>query len=181
MHEKTLKSKNIFQGRIINVREDEVELATGIVSHREIVEHPGAVAVVALTDKNEIVLIRQFRKPTEKVLIEIPAGLFNKGEDLDAAASRELKEETGYSAGKIEHAVSIYTSPGYSTELLHIFIATGLKLGRQNYEQDEHIEVELMPIQKAEDMVKEGKIQDGKTIVGIYLAKKICNNTSKNL
>ena len=179
MFEKTLKTKKIYQGRIIGLRDDEVELATGVLSHREICEHPGAVAVVALTDNSEIVLIRQFRKPTEQILIEIPAGLFNNDEGLENAALRELKEETGYVAKNIKHALSMYTSPGYSTELLHYFLATDLTKEKQNYEEDEHIEVELTKIEKLSQMVKGGQIKDGKTIVGLWIAENMSNKVNR--
>ncbi len=171
MDEVTLNSKRIFQGRLLGLRDDEVQLATGVVSHREICEHPGAVAIVALTKNNEIVIIRQFRKPTEQILIEIPAGLFNKGEDLSHAALRELKEETGYVAKKIKHVLSMYTSPGYSTELLHFFLATDLTKEEQSYEEDEYIEVELTTIESLSNLVKSGDVKDGKTIVGLWIAQ----------
>lgn len=173
MQEKTLKSKKIYSGHLLNLREDLVRLSTGKVSRREICEHPGAVAIAALTDKGEIVLIRQYRKPAEQVLLEVPAGLFHKGENLRSAAKRELEEETGYSAGKIEQVFSAYTSPGYSTELIHYFLAKDLKKTAQHYEEDEHIEVQLVPIEKAFKMVKAGKINDNKTMVGIIIAKWI--------
>ncbi|MBI5700681.1 NUDIX hydrolase [Candidatus Saganbacteria bacterium] len=177
MFEKTIKSKRIYKGRMIGMRDDTVQMATGRISHREICEHPGAVAVVAITDKKEVVLIRQFRKPAEKVLYEIPAGLFEKGEAYKAAAKRELREETGFVSKKIKHLTSIYTTPGYSTELLHIFLATGLELTEQSYEEDEHIEVEVVPIKKAAKMIIDKKIVDGKTIVGILMANKILTPT----
>ena len=171
MHERTIKSRRIYSGHLLGLREDEVKLSTGIISRREICEHPGAVAVVAVTDKKEIVLIRQFRKPTEKVLIEIPAGLFKRGENLKDAAIRELEEETGFRAGKVTPVFSAYTSPGYSTELIHYFLATKLKKTGQCFEEDEDIIVEPVKINNAFELVKKGKIEDNKTIVGIMIAK----------
>ncbi len=171
MREKTQKSKRIYSGRLLGLREDEVRLATGKTGRREICEHPGAVAIVAVTRKREIVLIRQFRKPAEKVLLEIPAGLYKRGEYLRSAARRELEEETGFLAGMIRPVFSAYTSPGYSTERLHYFYASKLKKTVQSYEEDEQIEVELVPIDKAFNLVKEGKINDNKTVVGITIAK----------
>jgi len=171
VRERTIKSKRIFSGRLLGLRDDTVRLETGKISRREICEHPGAVAVVAVTGKKEIVLIRQFRKPAERVLLEIPAGLFNKGESLAAAAKRELAEETGYTARKIKKVFSAYMSPGYSTEVLHYFFASGLELSAQHYEEDEDIRVEVMPIARAMRMVKKGQVRDNKTIVGILITQ----------
>jgi ADP-ribose pyrophosphatase len=171
MRETTVKSKRIYSGHLLGLREDEVKLDTGKISKREICEHPGAVAVIAVTKKKEIVLIRQFRKPAEKVMIEIPAGLIDKGEKPAAAAKRELEEETGYVAGKIKKVFSAYTTPGYSTEVLHYFLATDLKKSAQHYEEDEEIEVAVTPLKKAVEMAQKGKIADNKTIVGIAIAQ----------
>ena len=170
MREKTIKSKRIYKGRLLGLRDDTVKLSKGVISHREICEHPGAVAVIAVTKNKEIVLIKQYRKPAERVLTEIPAGLFNKNEPLKKAALRELKEETGFTARSIKHVLSTYTSPGYSTELLHFFLAKDLKAGKQSYEEDEHIEVHPVPIKQAVQMVKAGKIKDSKTVIGIWIA-----------
>ncbi|MBI5698764.1 NUDIX hydrolase [Candidatus Saganbacteria bacterium] len=171
MQERTIKSKKIYKGRIISVRDDTVRMATGRVTSREVVEHPGAVGVIALTSKSEIILVRQYRKPVEQVMLEIPAGLFNKGENLAAAAKRELEEETGYKAGKIKKVFSAFMSPGYSTERFHYFLTKDLKKTSQRYEEDEHIKVVKLPLLKAWHMVKSGQIKDNKTIVGIAIAK----------
>jgi len=171
MRERTIKSKRIYSGRLLGLREDTVLLSTGKKSKREICEHPGAVAIIAITAKKEIVLIRQYRKPAEKILLEIPAGLFKKGEKLAAAAKRELEEETGFSAGKMSPAFSAYASPGYSTEVLHYFVATKLRKTAQHYEDDEQIEVDIVPVNKAFQLVKQGRIKDNKTVVGIIIAK----------
>ena len=153
------------------MRDDTVRLDNGRIGRREICEHPGAVAVVAVTGKYEIVLVRQFRKPAERVLLEIPAGLFNKGEPLVAAARRELEEETGFIAAKMKKVFSVYMSPGYSTEVLHYYFASGLKRTAQRCEADEQIEVEIVPVKKAIDLVRHGKIADNKTVVGITIAQ----------
>ncbi|MBU0687430.1 MAG: NUDIX hydrolase [Candidatus Margulisbacteria bacterium] len=168
--EETLKSTKLHNGRIISLREDEVKLPNGKVAKREIVEHPGAVIIAAVTDKKEIVLIRQYRKPVEAVIYEIPAGLVDEGESLKDAALRELKEETGYVAGKINQVLSAYTSPGYSTEVIHYFIAKDLKLTGQALDADEVVKVEIVTFDRAIKMIKDGTIKDNKTIIGIMLA-----------
>lgn len=171
MLEKTLKTRRIYKGRIVGLREDTVRLSNNVISRREIVEHPGAVAVVAITKDKKIVLIKQFRKPAEKVLLEIPAGLVHKGERPADAARRELMEETGYSAGRIKQIFRGYSSPGYSTEVIRFYLATDLKKVEQNCEEDEIIKVRSYPAKKCMDMVKSGKIKDNKTAIGILLVK----------
>jgi ADP-ribose pyrophosphatase len=168
--EKTLRSEKIYSGRIISLRQDEVVLPNQKIAQREIVEHPGAVAVVALKGKGEMVLIRQFRKPVDAVIYEIPAGLAHSGEDLARAAQRELEEETGYVAGKIRPVLSAYTSPGYSTELLHYFLAEELTLKEQALDVDEIVKVEHLQIADARQKIKSGMIKDNKTIIGVMIA-----------
>ncbi len=175
LFERTIKTTKIYKGRIVALREDVVELPGGIRSKREIVEHPGAVAVIALTKDGRIVLVRQFRKAPDKVLLEIPAGLVKKGEAPGSAAKRELEEETGYRAGRIRHLFDAYSSPGYSTEVIRFFLAERLKKTEQNTEEDELIEVVPMALSKAFALIGKGEIKDNKTIVGIMTAlwKKI--------
>ena len=172
MHEETISSKKIYQGRLLGLRDDTVKLENGRISNREICEHPGAVAIIAFTPDNKVVLIKQYRKPVEKVIYEVPAGLIEEGESLKDAAVRELEEETGYRAGKIEKSIDGFTSPGYSTEILHFFIASQLKETKKNTEEDEHTEVHIVSLEKAHQMVEDGRIEDNKTIAGIYLAER---------
>ena len=171
MKEDTLRSKLVYSGRLLKLREVEVKLANGNTGKREICEHPGAVGIIAITPKKEIVLIRQYRKPAEKILLEIPAGLIEKGEKLQNAAKRELLEETGYLAGKLKKFSSVYMSPGYSTEVLHYFVATDLAKKEQCFEDDEDIEVKVTPLKKALAMIKNGQIVDNKTIAGVLIAQ----------
>jgi ADP-ribose pyrophosphatase len=170
LFEKTLKTKRIYKGRIVGLREDTVRLVNGVISKREIVEHPGAVAIIALTEDNKMVLINQFRKPAGKVLIEIPAGLVHKGESDLRGARRELMEESGYAAGRIREIFRGYSSPGYSTEIIKFYLATDLKKAKQNCDADEMISVKLYPLKKCLKMLMSGKIADNKTAVGILLA-----------
>jgi ADP-ribose pyrophosphatase len=173
MKEKTLKTRRIYKGRIVGLREDTVKLDNGVVSKREIVEHPGAVAVIAVTKDEKMILIKQFRKPAEKVLLEIPAGLVHKGESDINGARRELTEETGYTAGKIKEIFSGYSSPGYSTEVIKFFLATDLKKTEQNCDFDEMISVKLYPIRECMRLLRTGKIGDNKTAVGILMANTL--------
>ncbi len=170
MRERTLKTRRIFNGRIIGLREDTVKLDNGVISKREIVEHPGAVAIIAITKDKKMVLIRQFRKSAGKVLLEIPAGLVHKGESNINGAKRELTEETGYTAGKIKEVFAGYSSPGYSTEVISLYLATGLKKTKQSCDFDEIIKVELYSLEQCLKMLKSGKIKDNKTALGILLA-----------
>ncbi len=172
LYEKTIKSRRIYKGRIVGLREDTVKLPTGKVAKREIVEHRGAVAVVALFGKDKIVLIRQYRKPAEAPIIEIPAGLVKKGESSSRAALRELEEETGFKAKKIKKVFEGYSSPGYSTEVIQFFVARDLKRTIQRYEEDELIQVKVFSMRSCLNMVKKGKIRDNKTIIGIMIADK---------
>ena len=170
--EKTISSRNIYSGRIVSLREDTVKMPSGKTAWREVVEHKGAVAVIALSAPDEIVLIRQFRKPVAAVIYEIPAGLFHDSETLEAAARRELQEETGYVAGKIRQVMEAYTSPGYSNEILYYFLAEDLKLTQQNLDEDELVKVECVKIDAALKMVKDGIIKDNKTIIGVMIAAR---------
>ena len=169
MFERTLKRKRIYKGRIVGIREDMVKLMNGVVSKREIVEHPGAVAIIAITKDNKMVLIDQFRKPAEKVLLEIPAGLVHKGESDIAGARRELAEETGYIAGKMREVFRGYSSPGYSTEVIKFYLATDLKKSAQRCDVDEIINVKLYPIKQCLKMLRAGRIKDNKTAIGIMI------------
>lgn len=168
--EKQIGSKRIFDGRLLGLRVDTVKLPNGIESTREIVEHPGAVAIVAITRDNEMIFVRQFRKATGEILLEVPAGVPGKSEKGEAAARRELKEETGYHAKNVKKIWEGYASPGYSDELIRFYLATDMNLMQQCPDEDEFVEVELVDIETCLDLVKTGKVRDNKTAVGIWLA-----------
>lgn len=171
MQEKTLASKTIFQGKILNLREDQVLLANGNTSSRLIVEHPGAVAVVPVNQNGEIIMIEQFRKPVEQILLEIPAGKLENGEDPAECAARELIEETGYVAGNWEKLSTFYTTPGFSDEVMHLYLATGLTFLEACPDEDELLQTKIVPLSVALEMINQGEIKDAKTIVGILLAQ----------
>jgi len=174
LEEKTLSSTYIYKGRIINLRQDKVKLPDGRETIREIVEHPGAVVILALTDDKKIVMIRQFRKPADEVLRELPAGTVEEGEDLLGCARRELEEETGYYPRKIKKLVSFFSTPGFCNERLTLFLAEDLEKRNKNEDTDEFIKVELIKTNEALKLVEENIIKDAKTIIGIlYLVSSI--------
>jgi ADP-ribose pyrophosphatase len=173
LREKTLESKRIYDGKIVNLRLDTVELPNGKISHREVVEHRGAVAIVPLLDTDTIVLIRQFRQPTGEVILEIPAGTLERGEDPDDCASRELTEEIGYAPGTLTKMFSSYLAPGYSSEMLHTYLASHLQPVPTGRDADEFMEIVEVKLGDAVDMIVNGEIKDAKTICGVLMAYKI--------
>lgn len=172
-YERTIKRQSIYKGRIIDVENLVVKMPAGNLVRREVVCHPGAVTIIGITKDKKIVLIRQFRKPVEEEIWEIPAGLVKKGESDRQGAIREFKEETGYRVRRMRHILSGYVSPGYSSEMLKYFLATGLTKEKPNTEADELIDVFEAPIKQAVKWVKGGKIKDNKTIIGVLLADGI--------
>ncbi|KPU44878.1 ADP-ribose pyrophosphatase [Oxobacter pfennigii] len=167
-HEKTISSKNIFQGKIINLRIDDVSLPDGRTAYREIVEHNGGVAIVAVKDK-KIVLVKQFRKPLDNTLVEIPAGKLEKNEEPQHCALRELEEETGLIPLNLKPLCSIFTSPGFSNERLHLFFADEFKEGALNRDDDEFMDILYVTLDSALEMIQSGEITDAKSICGILL------------
>ena len=167
MSEKILSTKRIYSGRIVTLDLCEVELPDGQHQLREIIRHPGATALIALDDQNRILLVRQFRSAAAQIMSEIPAGVVNPGEDPMTAAIRELQEETGYKPGKIEPLGGFYVAPGYSTEYIHLFVATQLVESRLPADVDEFIELDHVILPDALLMIERGEIQDAKTIIAL--------------
>ncbi|MDC2863583.1 NUDIX hydrolase [Bacillus sp. BP-3] len=175
LEERTVATEPIFDGRVIKVRVDEVVLPNGETSKREIVKHPGAVAIIAITDDEKIVLVEQYRKAMEKELVEIPAGKLEQGEKPEVTAIRELEEETGYICENMELITSFYTSPGFADEIVYVYEATGLKKKEDKADLDEDEFVELMEVslEEALQLIKEQRIHDAKTMFAIqYLQLK---------
>jgi ADP-ribose pyrophosphatase len=167
--EKTISSDRIYEGKILNLRRDKIIDVRGKASYREIVEHGGGVAIAAVTEENRMILVRQFRKAAEKAILEVPAGKIEKGEDPIMTAARELKEETGYTAAKLEHITSFYSSVGYSEEVIHLYYAKGLSPGETDFDDNEAIDIEEYDVARLKRMVLEGEIEDAKTVAAILI------------
>ena len=172
--EKTTHSERIYEGKIINLKVDDVILPNGSQSKRELIEHPGAVALIAITEDHKIIMVEQFRKALERTIIEIPAGKIEKGEDPKYTAMRELEEETGYSADHLELIQSFSTSPGFADEVIHLYAATGLKKSTSGavLDDDEFVELLEVTIEEAEQLMKENRIYDAKTAFAVLWAKQ---------
>ena len=167
-----LKSEILYKGKVFDHQVDEIEYESGNKGIREIAIHPGGAVVVPVKDDGKIILVKQFRYPFQKTLIELPAGKLDKGEDPLICATRELEEETGYKAKEINKLGEIYTAPGYCTEILHIYMAKGLTSGNHNREEGEHgMEILELSVDEIEKMIAEGEIKDAKTITGLYFLK----------
>ena len=168
MHfEKQLSSERIYEGRILNLRRDTVELENGNTAYREVVEHHGGVCVLALDDQEQIFLVSQFRYPFGQVLRELPAGKLERGEDPEAAGRRELEEECGCTADIFVPLAKMYPTCAYDTETIHIFFACGLHPAKQHLDADEFLTVERIPLHQAVELVLRGELPDGKTQLGI--------------
>lgn len=176
--EKTLSKKNIYSGKIIDVDVDEVLLPNGETSKREIVNHTGAVAVCALTPENKVVFVKQYRKPVEKVLLEIPAGKLEEGEHPKEAAHRELEEETGYIAKDLELIADVYTSPGFANEKISIYFTDELSKGNVHLDPDEFVEQVELSIDEINDLVTNLKITDAKTLIALQHLLSIYNHSN---
>ena len=172
MEETVLHKEEVFQGRVINLSVLDVRLPDGTQSKRELVKHPGAVAMVALDDSNHALLVRQYRIAAQRVMLEIPAGTLRANEPPLKCAERELQEETGYRPGKLEAIGGMFVAPGYTTEFIHLYLATDLHESRLKMDDDEFIEVERVPLAEAMAMITRGDLIDGKTIAGLMIVAR---------
>jgi ADP-ribose pyrophosphatase len=172
LEEKQLKADYLYKGRIINLRRDEALLPNGNTALREVVEHPGGVCVAALTDEDEVLMVKQYRYPYSEVIMEIPAGKRdNQDEEPLKCGMRELKEETGAEAEKFIFLGELYPTPGYCGEIIWLYAATGLTFGEQQPDEDEFLSVEKIPLQEAIEMIMSGEIKDAKTQTAILKLK----------
>ncbi len=173
MNHKLLKREILHKGVVFDLFVDHIEYPSGNGSVREVAQHPGGAVVVPVFENGDVLMIQQFRYPIGKVIYELPAGKLDPDEDPELCARRELEEETGYKAEQLDKLTAFYTTPGFCTEKLYIYLATGLReltSGQQLEEGEESIKVEKIPLRKALDMAASEEIVDGKTIVGLFLA-----------
>lgn len=164
--EPTLSSETAFSGRLIDVRKDTVRLPNGKTAVREIVVHPEVVGILPITDDGRVVMVRQFRKAAEQVLLEVPAGGIDQGETPEEAVRREMVEETGYRVGSVQRLAAFFTSPGFATEFMHLYAARDLQAGEPTEEIDQ-IEVVHLTRQEALERLRAGDIHDAKTIIAL--------------
>ena len=169
--EKTISEKTVYEGKVINLKLLENELEDGSVGLREIVEHPGGVCVIGVDENKDVLMVRQYRVPFGKMLLEAPAGKLDKNEDILSAAKREFTEETGYIAKKLTYMGEFYPSVGFLTEKIHIYIGENLEKRVQNLDDDEFLDVEKYNIETLYDMVLKNEIKDAKTVIAIMLLK----------
>lgn len=168
--EKQLSRTDIYKGRIIEVAVDDVELENGAKAKRELVMHPGGVCVAALTDQDEMLFVRQFRYPYREVVLEVPAGKLERGEDPFEACKREQREETGTTADTYLNLGVLYPTPGYCDEILHLYACRITGYGESHLDEDEFLEVERIPLQEAVELVMDNTIKDAKTQVLVLKA-----------
>ncbi|MGB2815483.1 MAG: NUDIX hydrolase [Dehalococcoidales bacterium] len=167
--EETLSSQLIYDGRAVKLRVDSVRLSNGRQTTREIVEHSDCIAVVVIDENNNVLLVKQFRKPVENELLEIPAGGIDPGEDPKEAVNRELREEIGYMPRKVQRLGGFYSAPGYCTEYLYLYLVTGLVPSQLIAEDTEAINVVRVPIEEIPDLIASGRICDAKSIAGLLV------------
>ena len=171
--ENTVKRNVLYKGKVLEYVVDTVELENGVVSEREMVFHPGGVGVLAIDPDGYAYMVRQFRKPYDKAVLEIPAGKLATGEDPEECGLRELEEETGLLADKLTYLGEIYPSVGYTNEIIRIFLATEFSFGSSNPDEDEFVDVEKIKFEKLVQMVMENEIKDAKTVAAVLKAKML--------
>ena len=171
--EPTVSSEIKFQGRILNLRVDTVRMPNGRLTTREIAEHSESICAVPLDEQGNVLMVNQFRKPAESELLEVVAGGIEAGEDPKEATIRELREEIGYTAGELELLSSFWVAPGWCTEFMYAYLATDLSPAKLSGDDDEHISVVTVPLDRVPSMIQSGEIQDVKSIAALLLAMRV--------
>ena len=177
--ETTLEQKEIYRGKIITVHVDRIRQSSGRTADREVVEHHGGVGVLPLDDYGRVCCVRQFRYPYREQVLEVPAGKLEEGEEPLTCAVRELSEETGFSAESFVYLGQLYPSPGYCSEILHLYLATGLRAGSAHPDEGEELNVEWYTLEELLDMCMRGEIKDAKTVVAILKTKRYLEELEK--
>jgi len=178
--EKRIDGEIKYKGVIVTVRLDDAELHNGAVVKREVVEHPGGVTILPVDSEGNCYMVRQFRYPFGRMMLEAPAGKLEYGEDPRLCAERELSEETGFTADELIYMGTMCTSPGFSSEVLHLYLALGLHEGESHPDQDEFLNVEKYSLSRLSEMVMDGSIDDGKTVAVVLKAEKYLQNRQKH-
>ena len=171
--EPTVESKHVYQGRIVNLRVDTVRLPNGRLTTREIVEHDDSVCVVPIDESNNVLLVRQYRKPALAHLLEVPAGGVEAGESPEETVLRELQEEVGVTSGSLRRLAGFWVSPGWATEYMHAYLARELTPASLPADDDENISVELVPLDRIPGLIESGEIQDSKSIASLLMALRL--------
>lgn len=179
LYEKTLETKEIFSGRVIHVTVDKVELENGATASREVVGHPGGVCIAALTENNELLFVKQFRYPYKEVLLELPAGKLEKGQNPLENGKRELLEETGAIGREYITLGKLYPSPGYCGEIIHMYFCKVDRYEQQKLDEDEFLNVEKIPLEKAVEMVLNNEIPDAKTQTVVLKTAMLINKLKR--
>ena len=174
--EPTIESKDIYQGRIIKLRVDTVQLPSGRTTTREIVEHEDAVCVVPIDENNNVLMVRQYRKAAQINLLEVPAGGVEAGETPDETVLRELQEEVSVTSGSLRRLSGFWVSPGWATEFMHAYLAMDLTPASLPADDDEYISVERVPLDSIPGLIESGEIQDSKSIASLLLALRVLNS-----
>ncbi len=175
LEEKTLEHKTVYKGLIVNVYMDRAELPNGKSARREVVDHPGGVAILPLLDNGEVVTVRQYRYPFGEVLLEVPAGKLDRGEAPEACALRELEEEVGLVPGRLIPLGALYVSPGFCNEVIHLYLARDLRPVPRHPDEDEFLKVCSFPLDTLVEQAVRGEIKDAKTVAAVLRTKWLLN------
>ena len=173
LNEKVIKTEHIFDGKVVKLRVDTVELPNKKNATREVIAHPGGVGIIALDEDNNVLVVKQYRPGAKKILLEIPAGKLEYGENPEECGRRELVEETGFSAKQFCHLSKFYVTPAYCEEIINIYFARDLVEEKQNLDEGEFLNVMRIPFSKLYNMVISGEVEDGKTIIAVLKAKEL--------